>query len=72
METALLARPAYYSPEVIGGTELVSEEEPWVWMVVVGFAYAVALAWAAYCRHTGGDAEISFSWTGFKVKCTGR
>ena len=39
------------------------------WIVVVGFAYAVALAWATWCRHNGGSAEISFGWTGFKVVC---
>jgi hypothetical protein len=57
---------------LVGGTELVSEEEPWVWALLVGFAFAAALAWAAYCRHTGGNAEITFVWyKGFTVKCTG-
>ncbi len=45
-----------------------TEDVVW-WVVVVGFAYAVALAWATWCRHNGGSAEISFGWTGFKVVC---
>jgi hypothetical protein len=44
------------------------EEAVW-WVVVVGLAYAVALAWATWCRKNGGSAEISFGWTGFKVAC---
>jgi hypothetical protein len=35
----------------------------------VGFAYAVALAWATYCRISGGYPEISLTWKGFKVAC---
>ena len=72
METALVARPIYTPPAIFGGAELVSEEEPWVWVVVLGFAYAAALAYATYCRHTGGNADISLTWTGFKVKCTSK
>ncbi len=72
METALLPRRPYLTPEIVGEIELVREEEPWAWAVVVGFAFAAALAWATYCRHTGGNPDISFGWSGFKVKCTGR
>lgn len=72
METALLPRPAYVSPAIVGEIELVREEEPWVWAVVVGFAFTLALAWAAYCRRLGGNADISFGWSGFKVKCTSK
>jgi hypothetical protein len=39
------------------------------WVVFVGFAYTLALAYAWYCRATGGDADISLTWKGFKVAC---
>ena len=48
-------------------------EEPtaheWI-QVVVGLSYAAALAFAYYCRRTGGWPSISFSWTGFRVACS--
>ena len=48
-----------------------SEREEWVIIAFVGFAYAAALAYAAYCTSTGGSADIGFSFTrGFWVKCT--
>jgi len=72
MDTSLVCRSAYVSPQIVGGVDLVAEEEPWVWAVVVGLSFAVALVWATYCRRTGGNADISFGWSGFKVKCTGR
>jgi hypothetical protein len=39
------------------------------WVVFVGFAYLLALAYATYCRYTGGDADIELTWKGFKVTC---
>jgi hypothetical protein len=47
-----------------------AQRSPIVWWVVfVGFAYTLALAYAWYCRITGGDADISLTWKGFKVEC---
>lgn len=40
-----------------------------VWAVVVGFAFTLALAYAAYCTRKGGDPSISLTWRGFKVTC---
>ena len=39
------------------------------WAVFVGFAYALALAYAAYCTRRGGHPVISLGWRGFKVAC---
>lgn len=49
----------------------IAEKEPIVWWIVlVGFSYAAALAWSAYCVWKGGSSDISFSWKGFKVTCS--
>jgi hypothetical protein len=70
METALaLAGPGYAPPSLAHLGELAETEDVVWWVVVVGFAYAVALAYAAWCRNGGGSAEISFGWSGFKVVC---
>ncbi len=70
MDTALaLAGSAYRAPAIAIGNSVDQREHVIWWAVVVGFAYALALAYAAYCRHTGGDPEISFGWSGFKVVC---
>jgi hypothetical protein len=70
METALaLAGPSYAAPALTHPGELAETEDVVWWIVVVGFAYAVALAYAAWCRRGGGSAEISFGWSGFKVVC---
>ena len=70
MDTALaLAGPAYAPPALAEGGDLAETDDVVWWIVVVGFAYALALAWAAWCRHHGGNAEISFGWSGFKVVC---
>ena len=70
MDTALaLAGPAYAPPALAAGDDLSETDDIVWWIVVVGFAYALALAWAAWCRHTGGNADISFGWSGFKVVC---
>ena len=39
------------------------------WAVIVGFAFALAMAYAAYCTRKGGDPDISLTWRGFKVTC---
>jgi len=73
METALaLAGPSYAAPALTHGGELAESEDVVWWVVVVGFASAVALAYVAWCRHNGGDGEISFGWSGFKVVCKSR
>ena len=70
METALaLAGTSYAAPALTHGGELAESEDVVWWVVVVGFAYAIALAYAAWCRRGGGSAEISFGWSGFKVVC---
>lgn len=69
METALaLAVPAYAPPALVRQELAETDDVVW-WAIGVGFAYAIALAWAAWCRRNGGDAEISFGWSGFKVVC---
>ncbi|RDI74572.1 hypothetical protein Gocc_1461 [Gaiella occulta] len=70
MDTALaLAAPAYKPPALAYRGEVAETDEVVWWIVVVGFAYAIALAYAAWCRHGGGSAEIQFGWSGFKVVC---
>ncbi len=67
MEAALA--PTGYAPPQIGGTSTSEADEIVWWIVFVGFAYAVALAWATYCRLSGGYPDISLTWKGFKVAC---
>jgi hypothetical protein len=68
MDAAIAAR-AYAPPQVeLAGAAGESDEIVW-WVVWVGFAYAVALAWATYCRISGGYPDISLTWKGFKVAC---
>jgi len=45
------------------------DEECPCWVILVGFAFAVALAYAAYCTARGGHPNISFGWRGFSVSC---
>jgi hypothetical protein len=71
MDGALAPVAGYAVPSLgFAGEPAQTDDVVW-WVVVVGFAYAVALAWATWCRHTGGSPEISFGWTGFKVACKG-
>lgn len=70
MGLALAAPSAGYDAPSLGrGLPLDDREDVVWWAVVVGFAYALALAWASWCKLTGGDPEIVFGWTGFKVIC---
>jgi hypothetical protein len=71
MDVALAMRGPYAAPTLAFAGEPAEREDVIWWVVVVGFAYAVALAWATWCRHTGGNPDISFGWTGFKVACRG-
>jgi hypothetical protein len=63
-----LALP-YEPPAVEWRGELGQRAEIVWWIVFVGFAYAVAVAYAIYCTHTGGHPEIDLTWYGFKVIC---
>lgn len=68
MATAL-ALPGYEAPTLAWRGE-VAERAPIVWWAVyVGFAYAAALVYAAYCTSRGGNPDISLTWRGFKVAC---
>ena len=73
MELALAGSPAPYAAPAMGTMPALDDRADVVWWaVVVGLAYAVALAWASWCKVTGGDPEINFGWTGFKVICRSR
>jgi hypothetical protein len=70
MELALAGPAAPYSPPALGAALTADDRKDVVWWaVVVGFSYALALAWATWCKLTGGDPDISFGWSGFKVSC---
>ncbi len=43
------------------------ESESYWWIIVLFFS--AALAWAAYCRSTGGHPVIRATWSGFIVRC---
>jgi len=59
-----------YEPPALLWESDPAQRSPVVWWVVfVGFAYAVALAYATYCRWSGGYPHISLTWKGFKVEC---
>jgi hypothetical protein len=66
---AALATAGYEAPVLVDAPEPVEADDVVWWVVFVGFAYAVALAWATYCRISGGYPEISLTWKGFKVAC---
>ena len=73
MELALAGATGPYTAPALGAALPADHREDVVWWaVVVGFAYAVALAWATWCKLSGGDPEIAFGWTGFKVICRSR
>ncbi len=69
LPTAGLSGTGYAAPAVAFRGETAEQEDVVWWIVVVGFAYAVALAYVAWCRRNGGNGEISFGWSGFKVVC---
>ena len=70
---APIVMPAYAGPAIDAepGT-IQTDEEPWIlFVIIVGFLYAVALAYAAYCQWRGGWPSISFSWwTGWRSRAT--
>ena len=70
MNTAVLPRVGAYEPPALFWTGEPAEAEHYLWWAVaVGFSFSIALAYAAYCTSRGGDPDISFGWTGFKVRC---
>jgi hypothetical protein len=67
MET--MAIPRYERPALVWPDDL-GQQSPIVWWVVfVGFAYFVAVAYATFCTATGGHPDVSLTWHGFKVEC---
>lgn len=59
-----------YAPPILDWPREAAQRQQIVWWVVfVGFAYVLALAYAAYCTHTGGHPDIDLTWKGFKVSC---
>jgi hypothetical protein len=60
---------SYVAPRVLWHGETAQRQRIVWWIVFVGFAYVVALAWATYCIHTGGAPDIELTWSGFKVIC---
>jgi hypothetical protein len=69
LPTAGLSATEYAAPAVAFRGETAQQEDAVWWVVVVGFAYAIALAYVAWCRRNGGNGEITFGWSGFKVVC---
>lgn len=73
MDTMLALETIGYAPPALGPVLGVEERDDVVWWAVaVGLAYTAALAWASWCKVTGGDPDISFGWSGFKVACKSR
>jgi hypothetical protein len=58
-----------YEPPVAVLDHIEHESESYWWVVVLLFS--AALAWAAYCRSTGGHPVIRATWRGFIVRCYG-
>jgi hypothetical protein len=57
-------RPALTWPRKAG------TQSPVVWWIVfVGYSYALATSYAAYCWSLGGTPVIDLIWSGFKVTC---
>jgi hypothetical protein len=59
--------PDLYEPPVAVLDVIEHESESYWWIIVVLFS--AALAWAAYCRSTGGHPVIRATWSGFIVRC---
>jgi hypothetical protein len=72
MESAIaLPVAGYAAPQIVFDAATDETDEVVWWAVFVGLSYVVALAWATYCRISGGYPEISLTWRGFKVACKG-
>ena len=59
--------PDLYEPPVAVLDHIEHESESYWWIIVLFFS--AALAWAAYCRSTGGHPVIRATWSGFIVRC---
>ena len=59
--------PVVYEPPVAGLDHIEHESESYWWIIVLLFG--AALAWAAYCKTTGGHPVIRATWRGFIVRC---
>ena len=59
--------PDLYEPPVAVLDHIEHESESYWWVIVVLFT--AALAWAAYCRSTGGHPVIRATWRGFIIRC---
>ena len=57
----------FYEPPVAELDHIEHESESYWWVIVLLFS--AALAWAAYCRSTGGHPVIRATWSGFIVRC---
>lgn len=64
-----LAIPRYERPALVWRGEAAQQSPIVWWIVVVGFAFALAIAYSVYCTAMGGNPDISFGWSGFKVTC---
>jgi hypothetical protein len=69
VDTSLVIGAPYAPPAVMWRGEPAQRQRIVWWVVFVGFAYLLALAYATYCRYTGGDADIELTGKGFKVTC---
>lgn len=58
--------PTMLDDNNVAELDVINAVAMWVVLVVV---YAVAVAYAVYCRQTGGYPQISFGWRGFSVSC---
>jgi hypothetical protein len=59
--------PDLYEPPVAVLDHIEHESESYWWVIVVFFS--AALAWAAYCKSTGGHPVIRATWRGFIIRC---
>ena len=59
--------PDLYEPPVAVLDHNEHESESYWWVIVLLFS--AALAWATYCRSTGGHPVIRATWRGFIVRC---
>ncbi|MEX2211546.1 MAG: hypothetical protein WD689_07265 [Gaiellaceae bacterium] len=64
-----LAPPVYEAPALTWVGETAQAVATPIWAVLVGFSFALALAYASYCTYVGGSPDISFGWRGFRVTC---
>ena len=64
-----LAIPRSERPALAWPTEMGMESPVVWWVVFVGYSYALATSYAAYCWSLGGTPAIDLTWSGFKVAC---